>query len=69
MRSQEFLPGLLFFSLLPKSEAVSLEFFKHDSKLMDKEETDDTIYLDVQIITKVTLREDYYVNFILTAKD
>lgn len=36
---------------------------------MDKEETDDTIYLDVQIIMKVTLREDYYVNFILTAKD
>lgn len=29
---------------------VSLEFFKRDSKLMDKEETADVIYLDVRVI-------------------
>lgn len=48
---------------------VSLEFFKHDSKLMDKEETDDIIYLDVLIIMIVTLTENYYISFIFTTED
>lgn len=48
--AKSFFQAYFFISPQPKSEVVSLEFFKHDSKQMDKEETADIIYLDVQVI-------------------
>lgn len=53
-----------FISLLPKSEVVSLEFLKHDSKVMGKEEPVGVIYLDVQI----TMNDPYHVSCIVRAK-
>lgn len=37
---RSFFQACFFISPLPKSELVSLGFFKHDGKLMDKETAD-----------------------------